>query len=203
MQAIDTGRQQVPHDDVTGLLARWNAGDASALSQLVSSVYGYLHRIAGRAMRGERGSHTLQSTALVHEAFVRLAEGAPPRWRDREHFYAVAARLMRHILVDHARRRQAQRRGGGWQRIPLLEVEAEPVALLPAPELLALDQALARLAEVDRRKARVIELRFFVGLSIEETAEVLGVSAPTVILDTRLAKAWLLLRIEGKDRAAG
>ncbi|MCP3963396.1 MAG: RNA polymerase subunit sigma-70 [bacterium] len=186
--------------DVTGLLARWGDGDRGALEELMPVVYAQLRQLADRAMRGERRAHTLQATALVHEAFLRLAESAPIAWRDRRHFYATASRLMRHILVDHARAVRAGRRGGDWQRVPLLELEV--AGDLPPVDLLVLDEALDQLADLDPRKARVIELRFFGGLSVEETALALSVSKPTVILDTRLARAWLFTRIQGAEGAS-
>ncbi len=185
--------------DVTGLLSLWREGDSSAVSALMPAVYAHLRRLAERAMRGERRDHTLQATALVHEAFVRLAEGAPIQWNDRRHFYAVAAGMMRRILVDHARTLCAARRGGGWQKTQLADSygSGDP----PCVDLLALDEALDRLHRVDARKARVVELRFFGGMSVAETAEALSVSKPTVILDTRLARAWLFSRLEDANGA--
>lgn len=188
------GADSVP---VTGLLSRWEEGDPEALAELMPAVYHQLHRLARRAMSGERRDHTLQATALVHEAFLRLSEGSIPEWRDRCHFYAVAARLMRRILVDHARSLHAERRGGRWYRVTLGDLAGES---LPQAELLALDEALDELARLDARKAQVIELRFFAGLDVAETAQILGVSKPTVILDTRLARAWLYDRIQGVAR---
>ncbi|MCP4655612.1 MAG: RNA polymerase subunit sigma-70 [bacterium] len=186
--------------DVTGLLARWGHGDPEALGELMSAAYVHLHQLAERAMRSERRDHTLQATALVHEAFLRLAEAAPPVWRDRGHFYAVTARLMRRILVDHARHLAAERHGGGWHKITLGDMDG--ARDMPQVDLLALDEALRRLARVDARKVRVIELRFFGGLSVAETAEILSVSEPTVVLDTRLARAWLYTRIQGTASAS-
>ena len=182
------------NSEITGLLERWSQGDRDALSRLMPMVYTHLHRLANRTMRAERRDHTLQATALVHEAFLRLADMSAPSWSDRRHFFALAAQLMRHTLVDHARGARTERRGGGWQKITLGEMENgqdSPV------DLLALDEALEDLARLDGRKARVVELRFFGGLSVEETAEVLSVSKPTVVLDTRLARAWLYSRIRG------
>lgn len=180
--------------EITGLLERWSRGDGDALGRLMPMVYAQLHRLASRTMRTERRDHTLQATALVHEAFLRLAGMSAPSWCDRRHFYCVAAQLMRHALVDHARGANAERRGGGWRKTTLGELEGardSPV------DLLALDEALDELARLDARKARVVELRFFGGLSVEETADVLSVSKPTVVLDTRLARAWLYSRIRG------
>jgi RNA polymerase sigma factor (TIGR02999 family) len=189
--------------DVTDLLSRWRQGDEGAVAELMPAVYGELHRLAHRAMRGERGDHTLQATALVHEAYLRLADGAAPAWRDRVHFFAVAARTMRRILVDHARRLKAARRGGGAPQVTLAE-DAAP-APPPTVDLLDLDDALAELAHRDARKARVVELYLFAGLTAAETAAVLEVSEPTVRLDARLARAWLLDRLHrpaGEARAA-
>ena len=182
-------------DEITGLLDRWGSGDASALRELMPVVYAELRRLAGHAMRGERGDHTLQTTALVHEAYMRLAGGRPPMVGDRRHFYALAARLMRRILVDHARGLNAARRGGGALKVPLEQVDAP--ALAPGTDLLAVDQAIDALAKVDARKAKVVELRFFGGLDVKETARILEVSVPTVVADTRMARAWIYDRIEG------
>jgi RNA polymerase sigma factor (TIGR02999 family) len=193
--------------DVTSLLQSWRAGDASAIDRLVTLVYRELHRLAARALRQERGDHTLQTTALAHEAYLRLAGGEPPSLNDRAHFFALASRLMRHILVDHARSVQAQRRGGGALKVAVDELHGEPLERLADPgsalDVLLLDSTLSRLGEIDPRKARVLELRFFGGLSVAETAVVLGVSEPTVILDTRLARAWLLAELGYGESRAG
>ncbi len=185
-------------NDITTLLGRWQAGDRRALRELFPLVYAELHRIAKGAMARERQSHTLQATALVHEAYLRLMGGAAPQLENRGHFFALIARLMRRVLVDHARALQAVRRGGDALRITLdgLDVAAEPEV-----GLLDLDRAISALAAVDRRKARVVELRFFGGLDVEETAAVLGVSAPTVISDTRFARAWLYAHLAGESLA--
>ncbi|MEM7585066.1 MAG: sigma-70 family RNA polymerase sigma factor [Acidobacteriota bacterium] len=190
--ARNASRGKTP--DVTGLLSSWRGGDAGAISELMPAVYSHLRQLAERAMRGERRDHTLQATALVHEAFMRLSESAPIQWTDRRHFYAVAAGMMRRILVDHARALRTERRGAGWQKVQL--GESDPVGKPPEIDLLALDEALDRLHRVDARKAQVVELRFFGGLSVAETAEVLAVSKPTIVLDTRLARAWLFSRLE-------
>jgi RNA polymerase sigma factor (TIGR02999 family) len=179
--------------EVTDLLTRWGAGDDRALGALMPVVYAELHRLAIRAVHGERRDHTLQATGLVHEAFLRLARGAPAICHDRSHFFALAARLMRHILVDHARQWQAERRGAGVLRVSL--EDAGPLAGGATADITELDAAVRELAVFDPRKAKVIELRFFGGLSVEETAAVLRVSVPTVILDTRLAKAYLYERL--------
>jgi len=175
---------------VTELLVAWSAGDASALEQLIPLVHAELHRLARRQMRREREGHTLQTTALVDEAFLKLVDLSRIRWQDRAHFFAMSARLMRRILVDHARSRQYIKRGGGARRVTFdegLAVSAEPAA-----DLVALDDALQALARIDARKSQVVELRYFGGLSVEETAEALHVSPETVMRDWRLARAWLL-----------
>jgi RNA polymerase sigma factor (TIGR02999 family) len=189
----NSGREAVvsaaSRGEVTRLLESWRRGDDQALDRLIPLVYPELRRLAARYLRGERRDHTLEATALVHEAYLRLAGGTTPEWRDRVHFYAVSSRLMRRILVDHARARLAGKRGGGLHRAALDLPEL--VAHDRAAELVALDDALAALAAFDRRKARVLELRFFGGLSVEEAAAVLGLSTSTVVFETRLARAWL------------
>jgi len=201
-------RQKVPTPppgEVTRLLGAWRTGALDAGDRLIPLVYHELRRLAARCMAGERADHTLEPTALVHEAYLRLAGGEQPRWHDRLHFFAVAARTMRRILVDHARSRCAGKRGGGAVRLPLDEApDRSPEAGASAlTDLLALDEALRALTALDPRKGRVVELRYFGGLTVAETAAVLGVSAPTVALDTRLARAWLLARLGpdlGRDR---
>lgn len=182
--------------DVTGLLVAWGAGDETALNQLLPIVHGELRRLARHLMRGERGSHTLQTTAVVNEAYLRLVDLSRVRWQDRTHFFAMSARLMRRILVDHARSRNYLKRGGTLRRVPL--DEALNVADERGADFVALDDALDALAAVDPRKSQVVELRFFGGLSVEETAEALKVSAETVMRDWRLAKAWLLRELGSK-----
>jgi RNA polymerase sigma factor (TIGR02999 family) len=177
-----------PH--VTALLQAWSAGDQSALDQLVPLVHAELRRLARRYMRRERAGHTLQTTALIHEAFIRLVEAKAVNWQNRAHFFGISARVMRRVLVDFARERGYRKRGGGDCRVPLNEELL--VADTPDENLVALDDALNALADVDPRKSRAIELRFFGGLSIEEAALVLEVSSETVKRDCRLAKAWLL-----------
>jgi len=184
--------QEPPAHDVTGLLRRWQSGDTAALQELLPGVYDHLHRLAVAAMRGERCDHTLQATALVNEAYLRLQRSAPPEWRDRVHFFVVTARIMRRILVDHARAVAAARRGGGAPSTSLHQVARE---VPPQVDLLALDQALSALAELRPRQTRVLELRFFAGLSVAEVAEALHVSSQTVVLDTRLGRAWLYARM--------
>jgi RNA polymerase sigma-70 factor (ECF subfamily) len=176
--------------EITKMLRAWTAGDQQALEKLTPLVHRELHRVARRYMAGERSGHTLQTTALVNEVYLRLVDCGQVNWHDRAHFFAVSAQLMRRILVDFARSRGYQKRGGNVPHISL--DDAPPVCSEPDPNLLALDDALKALAELDRRKSRVVELRFFGGLNIEETAEILGVSAVTVMRDWRLAKIWLL-----------
>ncbi len=173
---------------VTALLAAWRAGDESARDRLLTCVYDELHRLAARAMDADRPGHTLQATALVHEAFLRLA-GADVPWEDRAHFYATAARTMRRVLVDHARSRGRERRGAGAPAVTLEEAIAHAPSR-PA-ELEALDEALERLATLDARKAQAVELHYFGGLSYEEVARVLGIAPATVHRDLRMARAWL------------
>jgi len=178
----------VPPPNLTQLLVAWSDGDAAALEQLMPLVYAELRRLARRRLARERG-RSLQTTALVHEAYLRLIDQRSVRWQNRAHFFAIAARMMRRILVDHARARQCGRRGDG--AVPVsLDTVAE-VSSERAAQLVDLDDALSRLAEVDPRKSQVVELRFFGGLSVEETAEVLGVSGVTVMRDWSTAKAWL------------
>jgi RNA polymerase sigma factor (TIGR02999 family) len=179
---------------VTALLRAWGDGDDGALEQLTPLVEAELRRLARGYMRRERRDHTLQTTALVNEAFLRLTDARRVRWQDRAHFLGISARLMRRVLVDHARSRGYRKRGGGAERVTL--DEGLVMSPEPAVDVLALDRALESLAAVDVRKSRVIELRFFGGLSVEETAEVLHVSPDTVKRDWRLAKLWLLRELE-------
>jgi RNA polymerase sigma factor (TIGR02999 family) len=181
--------------DVTALLLRWRGGDAEALDALLPQVQRELHDMARRCMAGERVGHTLQPTALVNEAYVRLVDVRRVNWQNRAHFLAMAARVMRRVLVDAARSRRAHKRGGEAVRVTF--DEALPTKTDDQPELIALDDALQSLARIDARKSHVIELRFFAGLSVEETATVLGVSADTVLRDWRLAKAWLTREMNG------
>ena len=174
---------------VTELLIAWGSGDRAALEELTPLVYGELRRLAHRHLGRERRGHTLQTSALVHEAYLRLIGQKNVEWQGRAHFFGIAARLMRQILVDYARTRNNQKRGGDANRVSL--DEALLVSDERAAEVVALDEALERLAKVDPRKGRVVELRFFGGLSVEETAEVLAVSPGTVMRDWTLAKAWL------------
>jgi RNA polymerase sigma-70 factor, ECF subfamily len=175
--------------EVTRLLAAWRDGHEEALDQLMPLIYQELKQLARGYLRGERSDHTLQPTALIHEAYIRLADRSLPQWQDRAHFYGIAARVMRQILVDHARRHHAGKRGSDQQRVPL--DEAIVFTEDRAAGIVALDDALKELAAFDERKCRVIELRFFGGLSLEETAEALGISVATVGRELRLANAWL------------
>ena len=191
------GSPEPSSHDVTALLLAWGDGDESALARLIPIVHDELHRIARACMAGEKGDHTLQATALVNEAYLRLIGTQSMNWQNRAHFLAMAARLMRRILVDFARSKQYQKRGGGAMNVSL----AADLALSDEPgrDLVALDDALEALAKVDERKSRVIEMRFFGGLSVKETAETLNVSAETVMRDWKLAKAWLLRQLRGAD----
>ena len=184
-------------DDLTGLLIEWGQGDKAALDRLTPLVYDEIRRIAHRYVQREREGQTLQTTALVNEAYLRLAGSANITWQNRAHFYAVTAQVMRRILIDHARRRQYVKHGGETQRVAF-EVAISEVGLMSQPraaELLALDEALDELARLDPRKSRVVELRYFGGLSLEETAKVLEVSLMTVRRDWRAAKAWLYKKV--------
>jgi RNA polymerase sigma factor (TIGR02999 family) len=176
--------------DITRLLQAWGAGDDHALERLTPLVYGELHRLAHRYMAAERSGQLLQTTALVHEVYLRLVDVENVDWQSRAHFYGLCARLMRRILIDFARSRNYQKRGG---RIPHIELEeAATVSAVVGSEVLAVDEALKALASLDARKSEVVELRFFGGLTVEETAAALRVSPETVMRDWKLAKAWLL-----------
>ncbi len=184
--------------EVTELLLAWNSGDESALDKLMPLVYDELHRLAHRYLGGERAGHVLQTTALVNEAYLRLIDASRVQWQNRAHFFAVSAQLMRRVLVDFARARQYQKRGGGAQQVAL--EEALVVSNERGAELIALDDALRTLAAADERASKVVELRFFGGLSIEETAEVLRVSPETVKRDWQWAKVWLLRELSNGNR---
>jgi RNA polymerase sigma-70 factor (ECF subfamily) len=176
-------------NDITGLLLDWRSGDKAALDKLIPLVYKELRRMAHQYMRRERAGNTLQTSALINEAYIRLVDYNRMRWQDRAHFYAVAAQAMRRILVERARSRSRHKRGGGAQQVSL--DEAADVVADRAAGLIALDQALTDLFAISPRKAQVVELRYFGGLNIDETAEVLGISSPTVQREWRAAKAWL------------
>lgn len=180
-------------DNLTGLLVEWREGDQAALDRLMPLVYDQLRRIAHRYVQREREGHTLQTSALVNEAYLRLADQKVV-WQNRAHFFAVTARVMRHILIDHARRRRYAKHGGDARQVAIEEAEA--MSLERAAELIALEEALDELAQLDQRKSRVVELRYFGGLSLEETAETLNISLMTVRRDWRAAKAWLYRRLK-------
>jgi RNA polymerase sigma factor (TIGR02999 family) len=183
---------------ITGLLLQWSHGDGSAIERLTPLVYQELYRIASSYLNRERSDHTLQPTALIDEAYVRLMKGSQPAWESRRHFFAFAARVMRQILVDYARKHSTAKRAG--QRVPLEE------AVVMAPErpadVLALDQALTRLTDIDARKSRILELRYFAGMSEAEAAEVLGISKTTARRDMRMAEAWVRREMRGGSHEA-
>jgi RNA polymerase sigma factor (TIGR02999 family) len=185
---------------VTTLLLDWRQGHKGALDQLMPIVYEELRRLADRHMRGERQDHTLQTTALVHEAYARLVDVDVP-WQDRVHFFAVASRMMRRILVDHAKSRSRQKRGGGAAKVTLDAALA--VSPQKSDDVLALDDALSRLTELDPRKGQIVELHFFGGLTYAETAEAIGVSPATVDRELRMAKAWLYRDLSEETGSAG
>src|ERR1044072_8743087 len=176
-------------DNVTLLLRKWSVGDESALEELTPLVYDELHRLAHQHLRRESAGHVLQTSALINEAYLRLVDQPQIRWQGRAHFFGIAARLMRHILVDDARKRNAAKRGGSFIQVPL--DEASTVVQEQAANVAALDDALQRLETIDQRQGKIVELRFFGGLSIEETAEILKVSPGTVMRDWTFARAWL------------
>lgn len=184
----------LPAARVTALLQAWGAGDQSALDELMPLMERELHRVAVHHMRGERPGHSLQPTALVNEAYLRLVDVAQVRWQNRSHFLSVAARLMRRILVDLARAKGSQKRGGRAPMVPLDDVDV--AGDTQAPDVVALHDALEALARVDARKARVVELRYFGGLTVDETADVIGVSPETVMRDWTFAKVWLLRELD-------
>lgn len=173
--------------DVSGLLRAWSRGDAQALDKLIPSVYQELHRLAQKYMKRERAGHSMQATGLVNEAYIRLVDYKRMQWQDRAHFFAVAAQLMRRILVDRARQQKNLKRGAGAVHIDFNET----TCLTSGPEMTEIDDALNRLAKIDQRKVQIVEMRFFGGLSVEETAEVMKISTITVIRDWNNAKAWL------------
>ena len=181
--------------EITGLLAGWRNGDRASVDRLLPLIRAELHRLARRHLAQERRNHTMQPSSLVHEAFLRLLPGVDAGWRDRAHFFAVASQVMRHVLVDYAREKLRIKRGNGAVHIPI-----DAAAVLSSEqveEVVALDLALQRLAEVDQRKSKVFEMRFFGGLTVEETAEALGVAPNTVIRDWTFARAWLRRELNG------
>lgn len=186
--------QTPPSNEITPLLLRWSRGDPDALDRLLPVVYHELHKLAQSYLRGERPDHTLQPTALINEAYLRLIKQDFPEWQSRRHFFGIAAQLMRQILVDHARARTAGKRGGGDRKFSLDETLAFTDE--KAVEVIALDDALLSLAKFDERKVRIIELRYFGGLSLEETAAALNLSITTIGHELRLARAWLRREME-------
>jgi RNA polymerase sigma factor (TIGR02999 family) len=187
---------QTPQSNqVTRLLLDWSHGDKAALNQLMPLVYQELRKLASSYLRSERPDHTLQPTALIHEAYLRMIGGDMPEWQSRAHFFGVAARLMRQILVEHARTRHAAKRGGDQHKISLDDAP-EVFAQSDAAELLALDYALTKLSSFDERRSRILEMRAFGGMSVEETAQALGISERTVKREMRLAQAWMRRELE-------
>ncbi|MGA3079669.1 MAG: sigma-70 family RNA polymerase sigma factor [Bryobacteraceae bacterium] len=189
------------HGEVTELLLAWSGGEASALDKVMPLVYAELHRLARLRLWHERADHTLQASELINEAYLRLVDTGRVNWQDRAHFLAVSAQAMRRVLVEHARARGSQRRGAGVQGLPL--EAAANVHVQQSTDLVKVDEALTALAGEHPRRAQVIELRFFGGLSVEETAKVLGVSEDTVLRDWRLARIWLLRTMSGEGAHAG
>jgi RNA polymerase sigma factor (TIGR02999 family) len=187
--------------EITQLLVAWSDGDQSALAELAPLVHAELHRLAHHYMGRERPGHTLQTSALVNEAYIRLIDWKNVRWQNRAHFFAVSAQLMRHILVDFAREKQYLKRGGGVQQVSLHEAADVPIEV--DADLVALDDAIKALTQVDQRKGQVVEMRFFGGLSVKEVAEVLQVSEQTVLRDWQLAKVWLLRELGQEAKREG
>lgn len=190
---------KLPQHLITQLLKEWTQGDQTALDKLIPIVYDELRRQAANYLRHERPGQSLQTTALVHEAYMRLVDQTAVEWQNRNHFFAIAAHLMRRILVDHARQHQAAKRGG--PELKVLPLDGVEVAFDQEIDLVALDEALTRLAIFDEQQSRIVELRYFSGLSVEETAEVLGVSSRTVKRDWRAAKAWLKCELARGNQA--
>lgn len=189
-----------PQQQVTQLLCDWRNGDSAALERLIPLVQPELRRLAHHYMSQERPGHTLQTTALLDDAFIQLTDKPSPQWQNRAHFFAVSAQLMRRIMIDHARQRQALKRGGGSVRVTLDDAAA--VTQTRANELLALDEALEKLSSFDRRKADVVEMRYFGGLTMEEIAEVLKIHVNTVMRDWTAARAWLLAALNEENMDA-
>ena len=185
--------------EVTHLLLAWRQGEKEALGRLIPLVYEELRRLAHSYMRNERKGHTLQTTALVNEAYLRLVDCSKVNWQNRSHFLAICAQMMRRILVDYARSHRSQKRGGSAERISLEECNI--VSAGPDPDLIEIDEALRSLAQVDARKCQIVELRFFGGLTAEETSEVIGVSPDTVLRDWKFSRAWLARELKKKARA--
>lgn len=188
-----------PPSEITRLLKSWSAGDSSAAERLMQLVYDELRRLARAYLRRERADHTLQPTALVNEAYLKLVDQTRVNWQNRRHFYGIAAQMMRRVLVDHARERAAEKRGGERRRVSLDEADVPTGER--AAELVALDEALQKYSDVFPRKAKVVELRFFGGFSVDETAEILGVSDKTVMREWESAKLWLYRELDGAGAA--
>ena len=186
-----------PTEEITQLLLAWGKGDEGAFDRLMPLVYDEMRKIARRYMSRQRPDHTLQATALVNEAYLRLIDSSKVQWQNRAHFYAISAQLMRRILVDFARARTNQKRGGGAQKVVL--DEALTITSEPGADLIALDDALNELAKLDRRQSQIVELRYFGGLSEDETAEILDISARTVRRDWSLARAWLYRQLNQEE----
>lgn len=182
--------------DITVWLRQWSRGNAEALDELMPIVYAELHRQAASYLRRERVGHTLQPTALINEVYLKLIDQKNVNWQNRAHFFGIAAQAMRRILVDHAKSRHRAKRGGNAENLPI-EAAEFAISRTNSVDLVALDEALNRLAELDERQARIVELRFFSGMSVEETAEIMGISAATVKNDWRSAKAWLFSELAG------
>ena len=183
--------------DITQLLKEWSEGDTGVPERLMPLVYEELRRLASQKMKSERSDHTLQPTALVHEAYLRLVDQTTVNWRDRAHFLGIAANAMRQVLIDHARSHAAEKRGGSAARLSLDDISVPPAER--AADLVALDDALTQLAKLDERKARIVELRFFAGLSVDEIAETMDLHRTTVLRDWKFAKAWLHSQLNKED----
>lgn len=188
-------------DQVNRLLVDWGEGNQHALEELLPLIYNELRRLAHNFLYGERHGHTLQTTALVHEAYLKLIDQKDARWQNRAHFFAIAAQAMRRILIDSARRHAAEKRGGAQEKVSL--DEAPELSLEPDNNLLALDEALTRLQEIDPQQSRIVELRYFGGLTIEETAEVTRISAATIKREWAMARAWLHQELSAGDKESG
>lgn len=185
-----TNMSQEPPSDITQLLIQMTDGNTEAVNQILPMIYSELRKLASSYLRRERSNHTLQPTALVNEAYLKLIDQKKVKWQNRAHFFGIAAQVMRRILLDHARKHTAEKRGGAAEVLPI-EEEILVVSQEKSAELIALDEALENLAKMDEQKAKIVELRYFGGLSIEETAEVMGVSVPTINRQWKMAKAWL------------
>jgi RNA polymerase sigma-70 factor, ECF subfamily len=194
---VNSSMDTASPNEITQQLVAWSKGDAAALEQLIPTVYQELRRMADRYLRRENAEHSLQPTALVHEAYLRLIDQTQVQWQNRAHFFGVAAQMMRRILVDHAKTKHREKRGGEMRKLSL--EEAANYTHERAAELVALDDALQSLAELDERKSHIVELRYFGGLTVEETAQVLSISPQTVMRDWNLAKAWLYQQLSQTD----